>query len=111
VIFALATDERTLFVFASSQEAISYCEGPDAEDGVWRFWDKHGAPLRAHFSRPNRRGRFSIASGVYALLPNADGEPLAIALSDADQLHSNSFFASLAEIEAHLAANRATGSP
>jgi hypothetical protein len=37
MIFALATDENTLFVFASAVEAVAYCEAIDVEEGGWIF--------------------------------------------------------------------------
>lgn len=42
MIFALATDYRSLFVFASVVEAVAHCEGIDVEDGGWAFWDGAG---------------------------------------------------------------------
>ncbi len=106
MVFALATDERTLFVFASQQQAISHCEGIDVEDGVWRFWDQHGAPLHAQFSQPNHRSGFSVGNGIYHLVPNADGERLAVALARVAQLETNEFFSSLSRVQEHLALAR-----
>jgi hypothetical protein len=38
MIFAFATDDRTLLAFQSESEAIAYAEGVDVEDGVWLFF-------------------------------------------------------------------------
>lgn len=71
MIFALSTDDRTLHIFENEAEAVSYCEGVDVEDGVWRFFDKYGAPLEAAFVKPNERGVFVVVSGQYLLRPSS----------------------------------------
>ena len=56
MIFAVATDERSLYAFASEEEAIAKCEGLDVEAAGWLFWDSAGNPLEAEFLTPNKRG-------------------------------------------------------
>lgn len=66
MVFALATDDGGLMVFPSAQDAEAYCEGLDVGDGLWLFFADDGSPLEARFSRPNRRGIFTV-SGIYTL--------------------------------------------
>lgn len=49
MIFALATDERTLMSFHDLNEAISYCEAIDIQAGGWEFWGKMGKPWSLSF--------------------------------------------------------------
>lgn len=72
MIFAFATDDRTLRLFPTELEAVAYCEGIDVEEGVWRFFDAEGKALEAVFTKPNSRGSFSIVSGIYSLRPSSD---------------------------------------
>jgi hypothetical protein len=69
MVFALATDDRSLMVFATETEAIAYCEGIDVEEGVWLFFANDGSPLEPYFSRPSQRGRLVVVSGTYTLRP------------------------------------------
>lgn len=69
MIFAVATDERTLVVFDSEAAAVAACEGLDVEAADWLFWDDRGNPLEPLFSVPNKRGLFVVQSGVYSLVP------------------------------------------
>jgi hypothetical protein len=66
MVFALATDGGRLISFPSTQEAQAHCEGLDVGDGVWLFFANDGSPLEARFTRPNRRGVFTV-SGIYTL--------------------------------------------
>src|SRR6266498_1398186 len=50
MIFAFATDDRTLFVFPNEAKACSYAEGIDVEDGVWLFFAEDGTPLVPAFA-------------------------------------------------------------
>jgi hypothetical protein len=72
MIFAFATDDKTLMVFPNGSEAIAYCEGVDVEEGNWLFFDGEGNPLDAVFTTPNKHGSFSVVSGVYILQPSAE---------------------------------------
>jgi len=103
MIFALATDERTLLVFASAREAMAHCEGIDVEDGVWRFWDRRGDPLQARFSQPNRRGSFSVANGEYSLESTPGGQHLIALLRGIGRIGDNPFFDSPTAVGAYLA--------
>jgi len=69
MIYALSADDGALHVFASATEAISYCEGYDVADGLWRFFSADGKPLEAIFSEPARKYTFTISHGVYDLGP------------------------------------------
>jgi hypothetical protein len=70
MIFAFATDDKTLMVFPNESEAVAYCEGVDVEEGNWIFFDGEGKPLDAVFTTPNKHGSFSVVSGVYILRPS-----------------------------------------
>jgi hypothetical protein len=68
IIFAVATDERTLVVFESEAAAVASCEGLDVEAAGWLFWDEKGDPLQPEFITPNKRGLFVAANGTYHLV-------------------------------------------
>lgn len=68
MIFAVATDERTLIAFDSEAAAVAACEGLDVEAADWFFWDDRGNPLEPLFSVPNKRGLFVVQNGVYSLV-------------------------------------------
>ena len=69
MIFAAATDERTLCAFSNEEEAVAACEAIDVEDGTWVFWSEDGTPLQPIFTVPNKRGLFTVGNGVYHLEP------------------------------------------
>ena len=103
MIFALATDEKSLLVFPTAEEAIAHCEGIDVGAGVWLFWNEVGLPLQPEFLTPNRHGRFSVSSGIYRLLPTQSGNSLADILGGIRSMDPNPFFQSLAAVRVHLA--------
>ena len=103
MIFAIATDDRTLTVFPDPASAIAYCEGIDVEDGVWLFWGPDGESLEAAFSQPNERGHLWVASGVYSLRPSANGKSLLESLEGVGDLEPNPHFSSLDAVVEHLA--------
>jgi len=103
MIFALATDENTLFVFASVTDAIAYCEGIDVEDGGWSFWDHAGCALDAEFLIPNHRNGFTVGNGSYRLVPMSDKASLRDSLTSAWQIGDNAYFPTLSAVRAHLA--------
>jgi hypothetical protein len=103
MIFALATDERSLMVFADAASAIAYCEGIDVEDGVWEFWGPEGEALEAVFSRPNERTGSWVLSGVYTLHPCPTKQGLLASLPGIDFLKTNPHFSSLADVADQLA--------
>ena len=69
MIFIAETAERSFYAFPTEAEAIAHCEGLDVEAAIWLFWDDAGNPLEALFSEPNKRGLFTVANGVYSLVP------------------------------------------
>lgn len=103
MIFAAATDENTLFVFASAVDAVAYCEAIDVEEGGWIFWDEAGDALQAEFLTPNHRGGFMVGGGAYRLVPAPDRPPLAAVLASIGAIEGNPHFATLAAVQAHLA--------
>jgi hypothetical protein len=105
MIFAAATDEKSLFVFPSPEEAIAHCEAIDAENGGWMFWDGHGAALQPQFITPNYRGPLGIVgNGTYQLVADQSLPSLTEALGGLRALETNPLFQSLAAVQAHLAA-------
>jgi hypothetical protein len=64
MIFALATDDRSLHAFLDAGLAIAYCEGIDVEDGTWEFWGPTGEALDPVFSTPNTRSGKWVSSGT-----------------------------------------------
>jgi hypothetical protein len=73
--FVFATDDESLSVHSTDAMACAQAEGIDVEDGLYLFFDDAGRPLRPVFSTPNKRGRFSVLSGVYALHTEPSGDP------------------------------------
>lgn len=103
MIFALATDENTLFVFATAIDAIAYCEGIDVEDGGWRFWDIAGNALAANFLTANIRSGVTVGSGSYHLVPVSGQSTLGECLSSIGQINDNSRFPDISAVRRHLA--------
>lgn len=103
MIFAAATDEKGLMIFSSEREAIAYCEGVDVEDGMWRFWDGNGAALSAQVVVANHRTGIFVGSGTYGLRPAPDLPALIHSLPYISYLEANPYFATLAEVQVHLA--------
>ncbi len=108
LVFALACDESTLFVFASEAGAIAHCEAVDVEDGQWRFWRDDGTALRADFIEAPHRGTFACGGGRYRLIADSTQAGLTASWGDVRQMESNPFFASLSAIAGSLATHRAT---
>jgi hypothetical protein len=102
MIFGLATDDGGLMAFATDADAISYCEGIDVENGEWSFFANDGAPLEAHFTAPNRKGSFTVASGTYVLRPAASSPPLRSVLSNVRYVEGQGLH-TIADVEAVLA--------
>ncbi len=105
LVFAVATDECSLFVFGNESDATAYCEGLDVEAAGWFFWSAGGVPLEPEFFAPNTQGRFSVGNGRYRLnrAPPGHHADLAEVLDGIALLEPNPFFASVAEVKAHLA--------
>lgn len=74
MIFALATDDRTLYIFPNSEEAIAHAEGVDVEAGNWLFFDTYGAAMNPVFDIPNKWGKCSVLSGKYTLAQSGEKE-------------------------------------
>lgn len=67
MIFAFATDDKTITVFSDESEAISYCEGYDVAQGGWLFFANDGSPLEHYFEIPASTPGTLIAHGRYSL--------------------------------------------
>ncbi len=102
MIFALATDDRSLRVFEDPASAVAYCEGIDVEEGGWLFWDAQGDALDAVFSKPSERVRSWVLSGIYSLHPSAGGKDLLGSISRVGYVEHNPYFESLDAVVAHL---------
>lgn len=103
MIFALATDDRSLHGFADAGRAVAYCEGIDVEDGVWEFWGSGGEALQPVFSVPDSRNGSWVLSGVYSLQQSPGWPSLLEALSQTGHLESGQSFPSFAAAVNHLA--------
>lgn len=111
MIFAAATDERSLMVFATVAETISHCEGIDVEDGGWLFWDERGDALKPEFLSENLRGRFTVGSGAYRLVEAPDRPTLTEALAGILGMEPNPHFASMAALREFLGGPASPGPP
>lgn len=74
MIFAFATDDKTLTVFPDEKAAIGYCEGWDVSEGGWLFFTADGCPMDAIFSEPAFKSSWVISPGRYSLRPIAAAE-------------------------------------
>jgi hypothetical protein len=104
MIFAVATDEKSLLVFPSAEAAIAYCEGIDVQAGSWLFWDSRGIALQPEFLTQNHHGQFVVGSGAYQLIPAPSHASLSEALAGLHAIESNPHFPSLTAVATHLAA-------
>ncbi len=68
IIFAVETEEQTLHVFASEEEATAHCDAMDVESAIWLFWNHAGRPMTADFMQPNARGFIKSESCQYRLV-------------------------------------------
>ena len=101
-IFSFSTDDKGLEVFPTKEEAIGYCEGIDIENGEWLFWDEFGASMEAKFSAPNQKGKFSVVSGKYDLVPFPEGLELNEFLSNVGYVEGRGMFRDISEVRQHL---------
>lgn len=108
MLYALATDDRTLHVFSTEAEAISHCEGFDVASGHWCFFAADGSPLVAVFSEPAREGAFLITHGRYALSPGT-GPSLQESLAGIAAVEGPPGLQSIAEVARVLALPRPPG--
>lgn len=74
MIFAFATDDKSLMVFPNERDAISYCEGWDVSEGGWLFFAADGSPMEAVFSKPASKSGWVVSHGCYSLCPIAATE-------------------------------------
>lgn len=105
MLYALAADDRTLHVFFTEAEAISYCEGYDVASGNWRFFAADGSPLVAVFSEPARQDAFLVTHGRYELKPGP-GPSLQESFASIGAVEGPSGFQSLAEVARALTSHR-----
>lgn len=75
MIFAFATDDRSLEAFASEADAVACCEGIDVANGGYQFFGPNGSPLQAVFTVEPKTSGFVVTSGRYHLQPG-DGVTL-----------------------------------
>ena len=75
MIYAFATDDCSLNVFASEAEAIAYCEGIDVSQGNWLFFGNDGGSLEAHFETPASQAAMFVSNGSYLLLRAGSASP------------------------------------
>jgi hypothetical protein len=109
MVFALATADGGVKVFAGAQEAEAHCKGLDVGDGVWLFFADDGSPLEARFERPNRRGPFTV-SGTYKLERALSGLWLQERLAEVKSVEGGGF-ANIAELVETLKVNRSKRIP
>lgn len=74
MIFAYATDERTLMIFPNESDAVRYCEGWDVSEGGWLFFAADGSPMEAAFSEPASKNGWVISNCFYSLRINVESE-------------------------------------
>ncbi|KFN51424.1 hypothetical protein N790_14780 [Arenimonas malthae CC-JY-1] len=103
MIFAVDTDDMSLLLFDSAEEAVAHCEGIDVEEGVWLFWDDLGKALEPDWLTPNFHSRFVVGSGKYQLAPAPQRPTLLQVLPEIRFIQGNLAFPTIAAVEAHLA--------
>ena len=75
MIFAFATDDRSLEAFANEADAVACCEGIDVASGGYQFFGPNGSPLQAIFTVEPKTSGFVVTNGVYHL-QSCDGATL-----------------------------------
>ncbi len=105
MIYAFATDDRSLNIFASEAEAVSYCEGIDVSQGNWLFFGNDGGSLEAHFETPAHQEGIFVSNGSYCLRPAASASPgdLVALLPRVSSVESQGGPSYVAEVERLLA--------
>jgi hypothetical protein len=111
MIFAVETEERSLYAFDSEAQAIAACEGLDVEAAVWLFWGNDGSPLEPVFTVPNKRGLFSVKNGTYHLRPASENHHshLTKALEEVLHYEAKPSLSTAQGVKSHLVA--AAGAP
>jgi hypothetical protein len=110
MIFAFATDDKTLTVFPDESAAIGYCEGWDVSEGGWLFFAADGCPMEPIFSEPASKNGWVISHGHYSLRPIAASEktPLLALLPQVAAVEGEAPLNTVAAIEG-LLTSRSTG--
>ena len=103
MIFAAATDDKSLMVFGNAADVIAYCECIDVEDGRWRFWNEAGVALAPEILTPCHRDGFVVGSGDYRLVVANHLSSLSDCLATLASLERNVYFPTIASVRAHLA--------
>jgi hypothetical protein len=106
MIFAIETEELTLYVFSDEAAAVSYCKGIDVEAAIWAFWDDAGIPLSANFTTFPKRGIFSASNGQYHLVQDSNffQIPLLEILEDIKNVNSQTSLNSPVAIKQYIQA-------
>lgn len=102
MIFVFDNDDKGLEVYTSEQEAIDACEGIDVVESPCEFWNNEGQSLKAIFTKPNKKGSFSVVSGAYHLEPNPEGEPLINMLPQVSYVKGKSLLNTIEAVRQHL---------
>lgn len=104
-------EDSTLEIVEDVAEARRCYEGIDVGSDVVQFFDENGRRLKAHFTVPNRSGKYFgiirwVESGVYDLAPDPDpaADSIEIALLETSMLVPNRWFASLDAVRAAVSA-------
>lgn len=103
MIFAAATDDKSLMVFGDVTDATAYCECVDVEDGTWQFWDEAGNALTPEMLTPCHRNQYIVGGGAYHLVLAPHLSSLSDSLGALGSLEENAYFSTVAEVRAHLA--------
>src|SRR5215203_5127630 len=107
MIFAVETEELTLYVFPDEVAAVAYCEGIDVEAAIWAFWNDAGIPLSAKFTVLPQRRLFSVVNiGEYYLAhdPEFPQTPLLEILEEVKNVNGHPPLDSLSAIEQYIKA-------
>lgn len=83
---------------------MAHAEGIDVENGVWLFFDDCGFPLVPTFTTPNKRGSFSVASGIYQL-QTSQGQSLCELLPQVGSIEGMAPLNTVAGVMERLASN------
>jgi hypothetical protein len=107
MIFVFDYDDKSLEVFLNEKDAIAAYEGIDVGESPCEFWNNEGHSLKAVFTKPNKRGSFSVLSGTYHLVPNPEGERLINMLVQVTYVESESPLKSIEAVRQHLTSSYA----
>ena len=92
-------DDQTLDIVSPSDNLIGIYEGIDVEDGVYTFFDQDLRIMEPYFTKPNKRGRAIVESGIYKLVARQrKKEKFLNRLNGTSIVNSNEWFTTLDEI-------------